>query len=81
MSIANAQRFVRRMMTDTDLRKRLNKASDHESRQVILREEELAFTEHEFDEGFRNMLVNCQTYERAEDLQQIRMWWELLRKS
>ncbi|NTV45736.1 MAG: Nif11 family protein [Chlorobiales bacterium] len=81
MSIANAQRFVRRMLTDTEMRKRLNSAQNHDARQIILREEDLSFTEHEFDEGFRNMLVNCQTYERAEDLQQIRMWWELLRKS
>lgn len=81
MSIANAQRFVRRMMTDAGLRKRLNSAQNHDARQTILREEELPFTEHEFDEGFRNMLVNCQTYERAEELHQIRMWWELLRKS
>ncbi|NTW48820.1 MAG: Nif11 family protein [Chlorobiales bacterium] len=81
MSIANAQRFVRRMMTDADMRKRLNKAQDHNARQTILLEEELPFSEAEFDEGFRNMLVNCQTYENAEELHQIRMWWELLRKS
>ena len=81
MSIGNARKFMQAAMTDKALRTALNAAPGHEARQAELGERELSFTDAEFDEAFRSLLVQCQTEDAADALQGVRMWWEMLRST
>ncbi len=79
MTIANVKGLYRRLMQDSDLRKSLNAAKDHEARMAILAEEHLDFTDGEFEDAYGNMLVEVQTAEQHEMLNQFRNWWVMLR--
>lgn len=78
MSIGNAQTFIRTVQTDKDLRKALNQAPDGEARQAVLAEHGLTFTAPEFGDGFRSLLIQCQTEDAADEIRQIKLWWEML---
>ena len=78
MSIGNARKFMQATMRDKALRKALNAAPDVDARQAVLAEHDLTFTDDEFGEGFRSLLVQCQTEDAADELRQIKLWWEML---
>ncbi|MFP4314695.1 MAG: Nif11-like leader peptide family natural product precursor [Desulfovibrionales bacterium] len=78
MTMANAKRFIRQAMTNQDLRTRLNKAGTQAEREQILARESLSFSPLEWEEGFRAMLVQCQTRDQAELVQEIKSWWDFL---
>lgn len=78
MTIGNAMAFINRGMTDSKLRERLNTASSIQVRDDILAEERLLFSQHDFEEAYRNRLTACQQAESADQLKEFKMWWELL---
>lgn len=78
MTTGNALAFIERGLTDTDLRKRLNSAADINEVNAILKEEELVFTPHQFDEAYHNRLTKCQGEEESEIIKEFKMWWEIL---
>lgn len=78
MSISNAKKFIKRALVDKSLRHNLNQADNQEVRDYILKVENLAFTYPEFEEGYRNLLVNCQSYDQAGQVKELKMWWQML---
>ena len=81
MSIANAKSFIKRGMTDPELRKALNRASNLNELNRILTEQDLRFSFPEFTEAYTNTLVQCQFEDDANQLKEFKMWWELLSMS
>ncbi len=81
MPIGDARKFLTMAMNDATLRKELNKAVDQEARTAILEARKMAFTDNEFQDGFRSMLVQCQTEDAADQLREIKMWWEFLQRT
>lgn len=78
MTIGNALSFIKRGMTDPDLRNRLNGASTPAEIQDILVREKVAFSDHDFDEAFHHQLTLCQSAEEADRLREFKTWWNLL---
>ncbi|SHJ06285.1 Nitrogen fixation protein of unknown function [Desulfatibacillum alkenivorans DSM 16219] len=78
MTVANAQKFIKRGLTDSELRARLNRAADPGEIQQILEEEDLGFTPGEFDEAYHHALTECQTNDAANQIKEFEGWWDLL---
>lgn len=78
MTMENALRFIKRGLGDNNLRKRLNTTSNVSEIQLILADEQLAFSPQDFDQAFHSRLLNCQELEDAEQLKEFKMWWDLL---
>jgi len=78
MTVANAQRFIKRGLADSKLRKRLNGASDMSELQRVLEDENLSFSQNQFDEAFHHILTECKTREAAEQVKEFKIWWDLL---
>ncbi len=78
MPIANVRKFAQKAMSDNTLRKELNAAENREARMAILEAKGLPFTDAEFGEGYRSLLVECQTEGAADQLKEFKLWWELL---
>ncbi len=78
MSIGNVRKFAILAMSDDGLRKELNSAEGREGRMAILEARELVFTDAEFGEGYRSLLVECQTETAADQLKEFKLWWEVL---
>lgn len=73
MAIGKAIKFVKEVVDNKTLRVECNKA---ESKQKLL--DKMGFDEVEFDDAINMQLVKCQSYEEAEQYQQIRMWFLIL---
>jgi hypothetical protein len=80
MHIGNALEFIKRGFIDGTLRNRLNAADTCDALQEILADEGLSFTQHEFENAFNSLLVKCQRIEAAGQLQEFKMWWEMLQQ-
>ena len=78
MTIGNALAFIERGQADGTLRDRLNAAKSCEERDVLLAEEQLVFSAHDFDEAYNHRLTQCQVEEEADQLKKFKMWWDLL---
>lgn len=81
VTIANALTFIKRAQKESDLRSALNRAPSAVEFSLILMNERLKFSSHEFEEAFSMKLVNCQEPEEAEDLRAFKTWWDLLHMS
>ena len=73
MAIINAMDFVRRAGSDKELRKLCNRSK---SKEALLHT--LGFNIVEFEDAINMRLLKCQTYEEAEEFQEIRIWFYLL---
>jgi hypothetical protein len=78
VTVANAQKFIKRGLGDRKLRSRLNGASDIVELQKILEDEQLGFSPDEFDEAFHHVLTECHSMEAADQTKEFSVWWELL---
>jgi hypothetical protein len=78
MTIGNALGFIDRGLLEMDLRKRLNMASTTIECEKVLREENLEFSSHDFDEAFRRRLTQCQEEDEADQIKEFKVWWDLL---
>jgi hypothetical protein len=78
MTVANALVFIERGLEDSELRDRLNAATDSQALDCILVKENISFSAGEFDEAFHHRLTKCQAEEDANQLKDFKMWWELL---
>ena len=65
-------------MSEPLLRDQLNGAKSIEEATAVLDEESLLFTADEFDEAYNNLLTLCQFEEQADQLEELKKWWELL---
>ncbi len=73
MAISKAISFVKQALTDAKFRTECN---SYQSKHELLCEFE--FDENDFENAINMQLVKCQTYERAEHFQQLRLWFYLL---
>lgn len=73
MALGKAISFVKQVISDNEFRRSCNKCA---SKQALLKE--LDFHEGEFDDAINMQLVKCQSYEAADQVQQIKMWFALL---
>ena len=81
MTIGNALNFIKRGIHDNELRRGLNHAPSASELQVLLENESLPFSSHEFEEAFSHLLTQCQEAEEAEVLNEFGMWWRYLSQS
>ena len=81
MTIANAQTFIKRGQKESGLRSALNRASNEVDFSLVLINENLKFSSHEFEEALSMKLVNCRESEEAAALKAFKMWWDFLRMS
>ena len=79
MSRADAVTFIKTAMTNHKLRKQIDTCTTPEEREAVLKEHGLHFTEFEFQDGFNNLLTQCQEEEDGNRLKEFRMWWDLTR--
>lgn len=71
MAIQNAIRFIRKVQRDDDFRSKLYKVSNDEEYQNFLKEQDLEFTNFEFEEGYNVLLGQCQFSEDHDALQNV----------
>ncbi len=81
MTLDNVRKLYERIGTDKKLRDKLYMADGAEGRDAVLREENLYFTDAEFDEMDPVLHVKCQTREEAERFFEFRNWWNFLRRT
>jgi hypothetical protein len=78
MTIGKAKTFIRRAMTDSEMRSRLNAAPSIQVRDDILAAENLLFSPAEFEDAYRHQLTECQNEETAGELKEFKLWWDYL---
>lgn len=78
MTLAAAQQFIQRAVNDRELVQRINKAADNESVRHVLSELGLDFNYVEFEQAYFNVLTWCQTYDQAEAVKEVKLWWDYL---
>lgn len=72
MALSKALTFVKDFGKDATLR---SQANEFENKEALMKN--LEFNEAEFEDAINMNLVKCQTYEEAEQYQQMRMWFAL----
>lgn len=78
MTIGSAKKFIDQVQIDDDLRRELNRAGSYEVLMERLEAKGFSFSSAEFEDAFNNKHVNCQFQEQANQLQEMKAWWELL---
>ena len=73
MALGKALEFVRRAGSERELRNLCNSAA---SKEELL--DALGFHEGEFEDAINMELVKCQTFQEAEVIQQLKLWFLLL---
>jgi len=73
MALGKAINFVKQVISDNEFRRNCNKCA---SKEELLKE--LDFHEGEFEDAINMQLFKCQSYEAANQIQQIKMWFSLL---
>ena len=72
MALGKSIQFIRQFIRDKEFRHECNKSSKED----LLKN--LDFNETEFDDAINMQLVKCQSYEEADRIQQIKLWFEVL---
>lgn len=72
MALGKSISFIRNFTGDPEFREKCNRLSKEE---LLLRSD---FTEQEFDDAINMQLVKCQTYDEADRIQQVRLWFMFL---
>lgn len=73
MSLGKAMRFLKRVKTDKEFRKECVRIPTKND--LMVKED---FTEVEFEDAINMALVKCQTYEEADVVKQLQVWFRLL---
>lgn len=68
MAVSNAKKFIAKIQSDRNFRKTLYDFESPSEIHEYLNSEGLVFTEDEFEDSYRNLLVNCQFQEDADIL-------------
>jgi len=80
MPMADVRPFLKRVLSDKDLRDRLLAAKDGAERSAILQQEGFEFTDAEFEDGYRATLVGLQHETDADMLKEFKLMWDMLRR-
>ena len=73
MALSKALTFIKQFSTDLEFRKGCNKMT---SKAEFI--DQMGFNEAEFEDAIRMNLLKCQTYEEAEEFEQIKFWFTIL---
>jgi hypothetical protein len=77
MSLQNALLFIRNVGTNKSLRKACYGCRSKADLLELLDNEGIGFSENEFEEAITMSLFKCQTYEAADDVKQVEIWFNL----
>ncbi|HZL10551.1 MAG TPA: hypothetical protein VFC65_11170 [Prolixibacteraceae bacterium] len=72
MALGKSINFVKQFIRDQEFRSECNKSTKLD----LL--SKLDFTELEFDDAINMQLVKCQSYEEADRVQQVKLWFAFL---
>ena len=78
MSIESARKFLVLASRNPQWVQSLNSAGSTQELEAMLAEQGLSFTYHEFDEAYSNILTKCQFPAQADELEQVRIWYDML---
>jgi len=81
MSMDNVRKLFKRLGEVPELRKKLYQADGQEGREAVLREEDLFFTDAEFDEMEGVLHAQCKTEDDADRFNEFKTWWDFLRRT
>ena len=73
MALGKALKFIKDIRSDNDLR---NSCYKYSTKGELLNEME--FNEYEFDDAINMNLVKCQTFDEAEEIYQVKLWFAML---
>jgi predicted ribosomally synthesized peptide with nif11-like leader len=77
MSIQHALIFIENMDTKKELRKACYACRTRSELLILLRGNGFSFTQDEFFDAVNILLFKCQTYEQADKVNQIKVWFSL----
>lgn len=72
MALGKSIQFIQKFIRDNNFRDQCNKSSKEDLLQ------NLDFTELEFEDAINMQLFKCQTWEEADRIQQVKLWFMLL---
>lgn len=72
MALGKSIQFIQKFIRDNDFRDQCNKSSKEDLLRI------LDFTELEFEDAINMQLVKCQTWEEANRIQQVKLWFAFL---
>ena len=78
MTIAAARSFIVKVSREPEWVQKLNTSQSMAELDKQLAENGFIFTYPEFDEAYNNILTKCQFHAQADELEQIRNWYDLL---
>ena len=78
MTIGDALAFIKRSLSDSALRSKLNGAESKSEIEKILADELLSFNSNEFEDAYNHKLTECQEEEDADQLKELKLWWDIL---
>lgn len=79
MSLQNAIDFISKVDTDNDFRKSCYASKSLDELLNALAEKELKFTPNEIADAFNVLELQCQTYEQAGRVHELKAWFSLFR--
>ncbi len=72
MALGKSIKFIKQFISEKEFRNECNKSSKSD----LLGQ--LDFTELEFEDAINMQLVKCQSYEEADRIQQVKLWFSFL---
>lgn len=78
MTALTAEKFIKRIVKDNDLRSQIYNCPDFPSRMKWIAEQGYSFTYGDFDDAINHLKVECPTEEQADLIGDISLWWQLL---
>lgn len=78
MPINDAKMFLKDLAVSETLRDSLYDAASKNDISDILKTIPYEFSTDELDDAYRNLLINCRSETQAEQLKEIRQWWDFL---
>jgi hypothetical protein len=70
--------FLKELAVSDTLRDSLYEAASKNQISEILKAIPYEFSYDDFDNAYRNLLINCRSEAQAEQLKEIRQWWDFL---
>lgn len=75
---SNAEKFIREIARNHDLRRSFYTLEGTEEIKEALREAGYCFRHHEFEDTINNLKTRCATEEDAVMLDELLIWWQML---
>lgn len=80
MPVHDARKFINSIAVNQELRKGLNRCGTGDEMNALLGENGFKFDAVEFNEAWSSEVAKSPTKERHDELNELRMWWEMLNR-